>query len=101
MPQPPQSETLVVVLTQRGVQQVWPLVQAEPSPQKPTHWKFEHSSPVGHWALVVHSTQVWVSRRQCGVGSAHWASLVQPPGMGTQVCVLGSHSSPLGQSALV
>jgi hypothetical protein len=101
LPQVPQSSAFVAVFTQSGVQHVRPFVQAEPLPQNPTQLKFEHSSPEGHWLLVTHSTQVIVSRRQCGVGAAHCASEVQPPGIGTHMCVVVSHCSPLGQSALV
>jgi hypothetical protein len=101
LPHAPQSSGLVAVLTQSGEQQVRPSAQAPPPPQKPTHWKLEHSSPEGHWPLVTHSAQVMVSRRQCGVGAAHCASEVQPRGVGTHACVVGLHCSPPGQSALV
>ncbi len=63
----------------------------------PTHWKLAHASPLGHCAVVVQTTQVWVSRRQCGVGSEHCASLVHPVWSGTHRCVEASHVSPEGQ----
>ena len=67
-----------------------------PPAQRPTHWKLERS-PLGHWALVVQTTQVWVSRRQCGVEPEQSASLLQPTWAGTHLCVVGSQASPLGQ----
>jgi hypothetical protein len=99
LPQAPQLDGSVCVSTQSGLQHVRPFMHAPPAPQKPTQWKLEQSSPVGHWPLFTHSTQVCVSRRQCGVGAAHSASEVHPPGMGTHVCVVVSHLSPVGQSA--
>jgi hypothetical protein len=80
MPQPPQSPGLVVVSTQSGEQHVRPFVQASPLPQKPTHWKLSHTSPLGHWSLLVHCTQVCVSVRQWGVFGvdAQSASVLQP-----------------------
>jgi hypothetical protein len=101
LPQAPQSDGLVCVSTQSGVQHVRPFMHAPPPPQNPTQWKLEHSSPLGHWALFTHSTHVCVSSRQWGVGAAQSASDMQPPGMGTHICVVGSHFSPVGQSAFV
>jgi hypothetical protein len=101
LPQPPQSEGSVLVSTHRGLQQVRPFMHAPPPPQNPTQWKLEHSSPLGHWELFTHSTQVCVSSRQCGVGAAQSASDMHPPTIGTHMCVVGSHCSPWGQSAFV
>jgi hypothetical protein len=56
-PQPPQFCGSLVVSEQMGVQHVSP-------PQVATHWKLSHASPDGHWALVVHCTQTWMSVRQ-------------------------------------
>jgi hypothetical protein len=101
VPQAPQFWGSSVVSVQRGEQHVSPLPHALPSPQKPTHWKFEHSSPLGHWLFSVHTTHVWVSSRQCGVGAEQSASDVQPSGTGTHMCVIGLQVSPEGQSAFV
>ena len=96
LPQPPQLPGSDVSSVQMGWQQESPFGHTSPL-QRPTHWKLAHSSPLGHWELAVQTTQVWVSVRQCGVGLEQSASLVQPPGMGTHLCVLGSHVSPVGQ----
>jgi hypothetical protein len=79
LPHVPQSEKLVSVLTQNGEQQMSAGgMHACPLAQDATHWKFQHSSPLGHCELWVHSAQAWVSRLQCGVGAAQSASLWQP-----------------------
>jgi hypothetical protein len=77
-------------------QQSSPAPQAAPSPQKPTHWKLEQTSSAAHCEVSVHSTHTRVSSRQCGVGAAHSASLVQPVGFGTHWWLTGSHAWPVG-----
>jgi hypothetical protein len=97
MPQPPQSRGFVASSTQSGSQQVRPALHEAPPPQKPTHSKFEHTSPLGHWLFAVHCTHTCVSSRQCGLGAAQSASVLQPTGAGTHLCVVGSQASPAGQ----
>ena len=96
LPQAPQLPGSLVSSVQMGWQQVSPFGHTSPL-QRPTHWKLAHSSPLGHWELVVQTTQVWMSRRQCGVGLEQSASLSHPVWTGTHLWVLGSQVSPEGQ----
>jgi hypothetical protein len=96
-PQVPQFSGSVPWSTQSGVQHVVLPVHAPFGPQKATHLLLRHTSSVGHWLSVVHSTHRCSSRRQCGSpGSWQSASLVQPFGFGMHVCVVGSHISSSG-----
>jgi len=95
-PHPPQLLGSVVVSTQSGPQHDRPLAHALPLPQKPTQRKLSHCSPLGHSALVRHCTQVPSFVSQNGVGDAHCAFEVQPPGTGTHMCEFGSQRSPEG-----
>jgi hypothetical protein len=96
MLQPPQLFGSLDSSTQMGSQQLRPGPHEAPPPQTPTQWKFEQTWLGPHWVSLVHSTQVCVSSRQCGVGNMQSASLLQPVWTGTHVCVVGSHASPLG-----